>query len=189
MSGSTTNQIFELSSQLRSNLLPIDADIGSVNAKVREATDEIHDIKTKLDKVTGELKADVLDLQEHRLKASDDETTALKEQVAELQADMREMTQRDTRKNNLVVFNLPESEAEDAENRKSHDKERFLQLCDEMDIEGITVTGVTRLQASAQRGQAGTSGRNQRKPRTQTFEGESGERSHANKGCQPWKGA
>ena len=53
------------------------------------------------------------------------------------------------------MFNLPESEAEDAENRKSHDKERFLQLCDEMDIEGITVTGVTRLQASAQRGQAG----------------------------------
>ena len=65
------------------------------------------------------------------------------------------MTQRDLRKNNPVVFNLPESEAEDAENRKSYDKERFLKLCDEMDIEGITVICVTRLQASAQRGQAG----------------------------------
>ena len=141
--------------EIQSVKVELKADIGSVNAKVMEATDEIHGIKTQLNKVTGELKADILDLQEHGLKASNDETTALKEQVAELQADMREMTQRDIRKTNLVVFNLPESEAEDAENRKSHDKERFLQLCDEMDIEGITVTGVTRLQASAQRGQAG----------------------------------
>ena len=135
--------------EIQSVKVELKADIGSVNAKVMEATDEIHGIKTQLNKVTSELKADILDLKEHGLKASNDETTALKEQVAE------EMTHRDIRKNNLVVFNLPESEAEDAENRKSHDKERFLQLCDEMDIEGITVTGVTRLQASAQRGQAG----------------------------------
>ena len=91
-----------------------------------EVTDEIRGIKTQLDKVTGELKADVLDLRAQGSKASGRETTALKKQVTELQSEMREMKQQDQRKQNLVVFNMPESEAEDAENRKSHDKERFL---------------------------------------------------------------
>ena len=142
--------------EIQSVKVELKGDIGSVNAKVTEATDEIRGIKTQLDKVTGELKADVLDLRSQGSKASGGETTALKKQVAELQSEMREMKQRDQRKQNLVVFNMPESEAEDAENRKSHDKERFLQLCDEMDLQDIIVTGVTRLQASAQQGPAGT---------------------------------
>ena len=75
--------------EIQSVNVELKAGIGCVNAKVMEATDEIHGIKTQLDKVTGELKADVVDLQEQGLKASDEETTALKEQVAELQAEMR----------------------------------------------------------------------------------------------------
>ena len=142
--------------EIQSVKVELKGDIGSVNAKVTEATDEIRGIKTQLDKVTGELKADVLDLRAQGSKASGGETTALKKQVAELQSEMREMKQRDQRKQNLAVFNMPESEAEDAENRKSHDKEGFLQLCDEMDLQDIIVTGVTRLQASAQQGPAGT---------------------------------
>ena len=64
--------------RIQSVKVELKADIGCVNAKVMEASDEIHDIKTQLDKVTGELKADVLDLQEQGLKAGDEETTALK---------------------------------------------------------------------------------------------------------------
>ena len=62
----------------------------------------------------------MLDLREQGSKASGGETTALKKQVAELQSEMREMKQRDQRKQNLVVFNMPESEAVKTQKIGSH---------------------------------------------------------------------
>ena len=57
-----------------------------------------------------------------------------------------EITQRELRKLNIILFNMPEGNSDDSENRKQHNHESFTQICEELKIKNIEVTGVTRRQ-------------------------------------------
>ena len=90
--------------------MELKGDIGAVNAKVIKVATDVQDFKTDHDTITGELKADVLNLKDQLSKTGYEDVQVMKERFTKMEEEVAEMTQREIRKLNLVVFNLPESE-------------------------------------------------------------------------------
>lgn len=119
---------------------------------------EVSGIKEEQSKLKGEiLKIKSEDLPNLRKEMSDMKTGEIdKKQIGELINDkisenadsgLSEMSERNNRKSNLIVFNLPESTAEDVGSRRTHDSTHFSAICaSELGIEvDIAPRQVTRL--------------------------------------------
>ena len=131
-------------------------DIKSVNTRVNKLTEDVTDLKRLKDDISTikDLREDLASLKE-TLGEPNSYSSDVQKQLSmksELERNKeetsREITQRDTRKTNIIAFNVPESKSDDPDNRKQHDQESFLQLCRELKLDDVEVIAVTRLQTS-----------------------------------------
>ena len=131
------------SAEMKSVKQELKDDIGTVDTRVSNLSDEVNVLKNE-----------IVNIREEQGTGSKNEVEKLEEQITKMDAGRvkdkeeaaREITQREIRRVNIVAFNVPEGNSEDIENRRQHDRESFKQICDDLRIDNIEVISVTRLQ-------------------------------------------
>ena len=130
-------------------------DIRAVTTDVTKLVEDVGIIKNEITKICS-LREDMEEIKKSAAVSNrDQEVDQLKDKISQMSIDLekgkedasREMTQLEIRRHNIIAFNVPEGNSKDIENRKQHDREYFKHICDDLKLEGIEVTGITRLQS------------------------------------------
>lgn len=149
-------EICNVKSELKGDIQNMSNKVDKLTEKVDGLDNLREDLTTVKEQVVAtvkDLQRDVVDLKSKPEIESNGNIESLKQKISSLETQLdknkeetsREITQRELRKQNVIVFNVPQSRAEDSANRNQQDSEYFMRLCNELKLDDIEITGVTRL--------------------------------------------
>ena len=133
----------------------LNEDIRAVTTDVTKLVEDVGIIKNEITKICS-LREDMEEIKKSAAVSNrDQEVDQLKDKISQMSIDLekgkedasREMKQREIRRHNIIAFKVPEGNSKDIDNRKQHDREYFKHVCDDLKLDGIEVTGITRLKS------------------------------------------